>query len=605
MKRAILNFAVLVVIAFFAAASKTTMARAQDSTPAPATAPATAPASASTPAPGASQAPNPAPTAAAAPAAAAQSVETGYHLTMVPATIVTINYQHRMGSTEIGFAGTPIEAVATGRAKVSGKVGRIQIDAEFNKLDPAQNFGPEYLTYVLWAITPEGKANNLGEIVVSGETTKLTVTTSLQTFGLIVTAEPYFAVSEPSNVVVLENVVTPETAGTIEQAPVSYQRLGAGAYSSPNGSQAPSLQLNPKTPLEYFEAENAVQIAINAGAQKYAADALEKAQTSLTNAQDLVAHHGDTKVIVQDSRDAVQNAADARRITIQAEIAEQQAAEKAAAAARVAASKAAADAAAAAAQQAQFQQAQAERNAAQAAAAQAQAQAAQAQAQAQAAQAQAQAAAQAAAAQQAQEQAAQAAAQAQAAQEAAAQAEAEKEQLRATLLAQFNKILPTTDTPEGLKVNMADVLFAFGKYDLKPEAREALAKLSGIVLSHPGLKLAIDGYTDSVGSDAFNQTLSEKRAEGVRDYLVQQGLDADSVMAQGFGKANPVATNSTAAGRQQNRRVEIIVSGEVIGTQIGAPAAAAPTSAAPGAAGSAAPTNPTPPPAPQQIPPNR
>jgi outer membrane protein OmpA-like peptidoglycan-associated protein len=531
----------------------------------------------------------------------------GFHFAMVPATIVTINYQHRMGATDIGFAGTPIESFATGHAEVSGKVGRIQIDAEFSKLDPATNFGPEYLTYVLWAITPEGKANNLGEILLKGDTTRLNVTTSLQTFGLIVTAEPYFAVSQPSNVVVLQNVVTPSTVGPIEQAPVSYQLLSPGAYAYQNSSDAPSAHLNPKTPLEFFEAENAVQIAINAGAQKYAPDALDKAQTSLTNAQQLEAHHGDTKIIEQDSRDAVQNAADARRITIQAEIAEEQAAEKAAAAARVAASKAAADAAAAAEQQAELQKAQAERDAAQAAAAQAQAQAAQAQAQAAQATAEAQAAAQAQAAQLAQQQAAQAAAQAAAAQQAAAQAEAEKEQLRATLLAQFNKILPTVDTPQGLKVNMADVLFAFGKFDLKPAAREALAKLSGIVLGHPGLKLAIDGYTDSVGSDAFNQTLSEKRAEGVRDYLVQQGLDADSVTAAGFGKANPVASNSTAAGRQQNRRVEIIISGEVIGTEIGAPAAAAPDSAEPepAASGSAAPMTAPTPPLPQQIPPNR
>jgi outer membrane protein OmpA-like peptidoglycan-associated protein len=454
------------------------------------------------------------------------------------------------------------------------------------------------------------ESDNLGEILLKGETTRLNVTTSLQTFGLIVTAEPYFAVSQPSNVVVLQNVVTPSTVGTIEQAPVSYQLLSPGAYAYQNSSDAPSAQLNSKTPLEFFEAENAVQIAINAGAQKYAPDALDKAQTSLTNAQQLEAHHGDTKIIVQDSRDAVQNAADAHRITIQAEIAEEQAAEKAAAAARVAASKAQADAAAAAQQQAELQRAQAERDAAQAAAAQAQAQAAQAQAQAAQATAEAQAAAQAQAAQLAQQQAAQAAAQAAAAQQAAAQAEAEKEQLRATLLAQFNKILPTVDTPQGLKVNMADVLFAFGKYDLKPAAREALAKLSGIVLGHPGLKLAIDGYTDSVGSDAFNQTLSEKRAEGVRDYLVQQGLDADSVTAAGFGKANPVASNSTAAGRQQNRRVEIIISGEVIGTEIGAPAAAVPASAEPessgsAAPGSAAPMSAPPPSLPQQIPPNR
>ncbi len=145
----------------------------------------------------------------------------------------------------------------------------------------------------------------------------------------------------------------------------------------------------------------------------------------------------------------------------------------------------------------------------------------------------------------------------------------EKQQLRAALLAQFNRVLPTTDTPRGLKANLADVLFAFGKYDLQPAAREALAKFSGIVLAHPGLHLSVEGYTDSVGTVAFNQTLSEQRANAVRDYLVQQGLDPTSITATGFGEANPVASNDNAAGRQQNRRVEIIISGEVIGTQIG------------------------------------
>jgi outer membrane protein OmpA-like peptidoglycan-associated protein len=538
-----------------------------------------------------------------------------YYQTMVPASIVTINYQHHSGPTEIGFEGSPFEPSATGHAKVNGKVGRIQINAEFSKLEPATKFGAEYLTYVLWAITPEGKSNNLGEILLSGDNTKITVTTSLQTFGLIVTAEPYFAVSTPSNVVVLANVVTSETTGTIEQAPVNYQLLGAGVYSYEASSvtgatiSAPSTTMaDSKAPLEYFEAENAVQIAIMAGAQQYAPDALAKAQASLANAQELVAKHQDDHVIVQDSRDAVQNAADAQHITIEAELAQQAAAEQAAATQRVADAQAKTDAATAAqqqeafaAQQAELQKAQAERDSAQAAAASAQAQAGQATAeaqadqarlaaqqaqdataaaQAQAAQAATDAAAQAAAQQQAtaqaqdaaaaaQAQAAQAAAQALAAQQAAAQSEQEKQQLRAMLFEQFNKILPTTDTAQGLQVNMADVLFAFGKYDLKPTAREALAKLTGIVMGHPGLTLTIDGYTDSVGTDAFNQNLSDQRAGAVHDYMVQQGLNPSDTTAQGFGKSNPIASNDTAEGRQQNRRVVIIVSGEVIGTQVG------------------------------------
>jgi outer membrane protein OmpA-like peptidoglycan-associated protein len=479
-----------------------------------------------------------------------------YHVTMVPATIVTINYQHRSGSTAIGFQGSPLLPFAKGRAKVTGKVGRIQINAEFSKLEPAQKFGPEYLTYVLWAITPEGKSNNLGEILLSGDKTKIDVTTSLQTFGLIVTAEPYFAVSQPSNVVVLQNVVLPETVGTIEQAPASYQLIDKGAYSYQlSSASSPTSKSDSKVPLELFEAQNAVQIAINAGAQKYAADALNKAQSSLSNAQNLLAKNGNNKLIVQASRDAVQNAADARHIALERQDEERAAQERADAARREAEAKAQADAAAAsqaqeaaARQQAEMQKLQAERDAAQAAAASARADADRLAAQ---------------------QQAEQERLKAQQAQDAAAQAEREKQQLRAQLLEQFNRILPTTDTPRGLKVNMADVLFAFGKYDLRPNAREALAKLSGIVIGHPGLKLSVEGYTDSVGSDEVNQVLSEKRAGAVRDYLVQQGVDPASINATGFGKSNPVASNDTNEGRQQNRRVEIIISGEVIGTQIG------------------------------------
>jgi outer membrane protein OmpA-like peptidoglycan-associated protein len=154
------------------------------------------------------------------------------------------------------------------------------------------------------------------------------------------------------------------------------------------------------------------------------------------------------------------------------------------------------------------------------------------------------------------------------------QLQTEKTDLRALLLLQFNAILQTRDTARGLIVNMSDVLFDTGKFSLRPEAREKLAKVAGIVSGHPGLRLAVEGNTDSVGNDAYNQTLSEERGGSVRDYLVSQGMAGSSVTSAGFGKNQPVATNDTAAGRQQNRRVEIVISGEVIGTVIGTPIAA-------------------------------
>jgi outer membrane protein OmpA-like peptidoglycan-associated protein len=486
------------------------------------------------------------------PAQSNQNNNSMYQITMVAKSVTAINYEHRNGSTKVDFAGTPLLPLAKGEATVNSKQGSITISASFKNLQPAQNFGKEYLTYVLWAITPEGKPNNLGEVLLDGTNSKLFATTNLQSFGMIVTAEPYFAVNTPSDVVVLDNQVRPDTRGTFQPINANYNLIQRGSYTyDMTKMQNSVVTLSPKVPLEVYEARNAVQIAMNSGAQQYAPDALSKAQTSLANAEGMLSRKGsDKKSIIQSARDAVQNAADARTIALRRANEAKIAADQAAAAAATAAAQAQQQQEAAARQQADLQRLKAERDAAQQAAARAQADAAAAASAAQAQQADAAAAA---------------------ARDRAKQAELEKQQLRAALLAQFNRVLPTTDTPRGLKVNMADVLFAFGKYDLQPPAREALAKFSGIVLAHPGLHLAVEGYTDSVGSDAFNQTLSEQRANAVRDYLVQQGLDASQITSTGFGKSDPVASNDTAEGRQQNRRVEIIISGEVIGQQIGVP----------------------------------
>jgi outer membrane protein OmpA-like peptidoglycan-associated protein len=148
---------------------------------------------------------------------------------------------------------------------------------------------------------------------------------------------------------------------------------------------------------------------------------------------------------------------------------------------------------------------------------------------------------------------------------AAQQAENDKAALRAKLAEQLNSVLQTRDTARGLIVNMSDVLFDTAKYTLKPGAREKLSKVAGILLAYPGLNIEVDGHTDIVGGDEYNQNLSEQRAGSVRDYLVAQGVATNSIIAKGFGKTQPVATNDTAEGRQVNRRVELVVSGEAIG----------------------------------------
>src|SRR3984957_10859688 len=194
-----------------------------------------------------------------------------YHVTTVPATITVINYEHR-SSTEVGFQGSPMMQNAKGTAKVISRTGRIAVEAEFKNMQPARNLGPEFLTYVLWAITPEGKANNLGEIILDGDHSKIGVTTSLETFGLVVTAEPYFAVSEPSDAVVLQNTILPETAGTIEPVNASYMMFGRTQYDY-DAARMSGVYTPGQAPLELSEARNAVAIAEADAAANYAPDA--------------------------------------------------------------------------------------------------------------------------------------------------------------------------------------------------------------------------------------------------------------------------------------------------------------------------------------------
>ena len=469
-----------------------------------------------------------------------------YRVTVVARTIKAINYRNRSGVTKVDFRGTSLMPDAVGDADVQSRQGAIRVDARFRHIQPANRFGPEYVTYVLWAISPEGRPINLGEVLPDHDgNATLNVTSNLQAFGLIVTAEPYFSVTQPSDVVVMENFVTNDTNGTIEEIDAKYELLKRGQYTTTvNPAELTPLPVDEKTPLEINEARNALRIARWAGAQNYAADTLQKAQLDLQNAEELFSSKGNRKDVITDAREAVQMAEDARMITVRKIEADEQESQRQAAAAAQARSQV--DAAAAA--QAKAQAEQAEQQKAQAAAAQ------------QAAEAQAREAQQ--SAQQAQLQ--------------ASQAEREKSDLRAKLEQQLNTILQTRDTARGLIMNMSDVLFDTGRYTLKPEAREKLAKLSGIVLAYPGLTLEIDGYTDSVGSDEFNQTLSEERANSVRDFLMEQGVPANSITAKGFGKTDPVASNDTAQGREQNRRVELVVSGDAIKAQVQSPPAANP-----------------------------
>jgi outer membrane protein OmpA-like peptidoglycan-associated protein len=491
-----------------------------------------------------------------------------FRVTVISRSVQAINYEHRSGSSKLDFAGTALMPTANGEAKVNSKRGSIEIEAEFGGLQRPTTFGNEYLTYVLWAISPEGRAVNLGEVLVGGnERSKLHVTTDLQAFALIVTAEPYYAVRQPSNVVVLENVIREDTKGTSEAVNAKYELMERGGYI-PTGYKFDPVVLNAKLPLEFFEARNALRIAQSEGAERYAADSYQRAVKLMDSADGYaIDRHMDRKPLIAVSREAVQTAEDARAIAVKKMDEVRLENERQDSADAQAQSQAQADDARRQKDQAQAATAQADLDAARARNEAADAQAANAKAQSDMAINQAVSASALSAAQADAEQSRLAAQQAQL---SAQQADTDKAAMRARLAEQLNSILQTRDSARGLIVSMSDVLFDSGRYSLKPGAREKLAKVAGILLAYPGLNIEVGGYTDNVGGDAMNQTLSENRAGSVRDYLVQEGVAMNSVGAKGFGNTLPVASNDNSAGRQQNRRVELVVSGDAIGSPVNA-----------------------------------
>lgn len=465
---------------------------------------------------------------------------------VISKSIKAIGYEVGGGSTKVIFIGTSAAPNASGEAKVDAKKSGTEIDLKVKALPQPTTLGAEFLTYVLWTITPDGTTTNLGEVPIdkNGEG-KLSVTAQSQTFAMIVTAEPYFAVQLPSELVVLENDTKKNTKGKI-YPDNDYRLMKRTQYAKLGNPLALTPDLK-KIPLDMYEARNAVDIAKSQKAEQYAPEIYTKATSSLQMAENALASNSDKSKVITTARQTIQFAEDARALSAERQEAERIQKEKDAAAAEAAA-KAKAEADAEAKRQAELTAAKEAQMKAEAAAAAASADAA------------AQKAAMEQAALQAKEQAAR---------DEAARAQAATAALRAQLLRQLNEVLQTTDTPRGLVVNMADVLFETNKYALSQDAQLKLAKLSGIIQAHPGLNLAIEGYTDTTGTPDYNLKLSQQRADTVRDFLVAQGLSADTITAKGLGQADPVADNGTAAGRKQNRRVEIIVSGEVIGVKVG------------------------------------
>ena len=475
-----------------------------------------------------------------------------YHVKVVQRELDAVNYLNRSGATHVNFVGTNLLPSASGDAKVESVTGKTKISAKFDGLTPANGFGPEYLTYVLWAISADGRPVNLGELELAGHKANLDVSAPFQSFGMIVTAEPYFSVSVPSDVIVLKNVFSDKTQGVLEQVNVHYSLLPRGLYANTEGSKSVEGPVTDREhyPLALYEAHNAARIARAAGADKYAADIMQEVDTDLRNADDGQANkHRDVHMIFTEAREATQRAEDARITSLRKqadEHARQQVADKEQAQQQAAAATAQAE-------KSQMDAANAQAAADQAAAERAKAEAAKARAEADAANARAQAAE---------------------SQHAAQASEQSAAELREKLKNQLNAILQTSESARGLIVNMSDVLFDTNKYTLKQGTQVSLAKVATILHLYPSLKVQVEGYTDSTGTPAYNQTLSENRADAVKNFLISNGVPAENVTSQGYGATNFVADNGTPAGRQQNRRVNMVVSGAEIGVQTTSPQAA-------------------------------
>jgi outer membrane protein OmpA-like peptidoglycan-associated protein len=487
-----------------------------------------------------------------------------FRVDVVSRTTKAINYHHRQGSTVVALEGSSFAPRARGEVKVESKTGATKIDASIDRMPPASSLGEGYLTYVMWAITPEGRAENLGEIMLDGDHARLQAATELQSFGMIITAEPYYAVTQPSDYIVVDAVVKGgHTAGTIMPIETKYELVSRGGYLQ-NLPPADRVRLREarNIPLDLMEARQAMAVARAAGAESYAADTWQKARVDMGNAEAMLLSSRDKKKIQTLARHVTQLSEDARLISIRRARDEALAAERAANEQRANQLTREAENEAARRRQAERQaELDAARSAAAIAEKERQLSVETERARTAAANAEAERLRQQMKERELEQQANQA-------REAALRAEAEKAAMRAELIRQFNLILATRESARGLIVNMSDVLFDTNRYTLRPGTREKLAKIAGIILAHPGLKMEVEGHADITGGPAINQPLSENRAASVRSYLISQGVDPNSITARGFGDSLPVADNATAAGRQANRRVELVVSGSILTSSI-------------------------------------
>lgn len=471
-----------------------------------------------------------------------------YELRPTLANIRVFSYAAMDGNVELRMEPTELASGASGELRVRSRTSYNEIDLRVKNLPTPQAVGPEYLTYVVWTISPAGIGTNLGELSLERGEGRLRTQTDLQSFGLIVSAEPYFAATMPSDSIVLENAPDPSQKRTPAVSAVEGRFMPRGQYKvGAELGEVKPFTFEPGVPLDVYQARNALLVGKRTGTDRFVSEAYTAAQTLLGRAEELY-HGGDAKAATAVAREAVQAIGDAVKLSIERQDKLRSELISRAADDRVRrASSMAEDA------ERRMQDAQRKQQEAEAAAREAQAKR-----------------------QQAEDEMRLAVEERRRAQQEAIEARQiaqklvqEQRQLRDLLVERLNQVLETEDTERGLVVRLSDILFDPGRFTLKTDTRVLLARIAGILSWAPGIQVQVEGHTDNTGDAGRNQTLSEQRAAAVENFLVQQGMPASNLSSMGYGESRPIAANDSRAGREKNRRVELVLSGEMIGTQIG------------------------------------
>ncbi len=471
-----------------------------------------------------------------------------YELRPAVTPVRVFGYGSAEGNFQLGMQGSDLARGATGELRVRSRVSYNEIDLRVKGLPAPQTIGPEFLTYVAWAISPAGLGTNLGELSLERGEGRLRTQTDMQSFGLIVTAEPFYAAAMPSDTVVLETTVLPAEKRSPALTSVDARFMPRGQYKvGAELGEVKPFTFEAGIPLDIYQARNALLIGKRTRTNRFVPEGYQAAQALLARAEQ--AHYGgDAKTATASAREAVQVMGDAIRLSLERQDKLRSDLISRAADDRVRRAAATAE--------------DAERRMREAAQKQAAAEKATREAERQRAKAEDEMRIAVEERRRAQQEAIEA-------RRVAQKLVQEQHQLRDLLVERLNQVLATEDTDRGLVVRLSDILFDPGKFMLKPDTKTLLARIAGILSWAPGIRVQVEGHTDNTGDAGKNQQLSEQRAAAVANFLVEQGMPASNISSVGYGESRPIAANNTREGRDQNRRVELVLSGEMIGARVG------------------------------------